>query len=39
MFRDPDGNALMPWEHAVGHTENVTTEEPGLGLVEGVRIS
>jgi catechol 2,3-dioxygenase-like lactoylglutathione lyase family enzyme len=38
MFRDPDGNALMPCEHAVGHTENVPTEEPGLGLVEGVRI-
>jgi catechol 2,3-dioxygenase-like lactoylglutathione lyase family enzyme len=29
MFRDPDGNALLLWEHAVVHFEYVASEEPG----------
>ena len=29
MFRDPDGNALLLWEHAVVHVEYVASEEPG----------
>jgi predicted enzyme related to lactoylglutathione lyase len=39
MFRDPFGNALMLWEHAVVHAENVPAEEPALRLVEEVRSS
>jgi catechol 2,3-dioxygenase-like lactoylglutathione lyase family enzyme len=39
MFRDPFGNPLMLWEHAVVHAENVPAEEPALRLVEGVRSS
>jgi catechol 2,3-dioxygenase-like lactoylglutathione lyase family enzyme len=30
MFRDPDGNALLLWEHAVAHVEYVASEEPDL---------
>jgi catechol 2,3-dioxygenase-like lactoylglutathione lyase family enzyme len=30
MFRDPDGNALMLWEHAVVHVEDVAFEEQAL---------
>jgi predicted enzyme related to lactoylglutathione lyase len=39
MFRDPVGNPLMLWEHAVVHAENVPAEEPALRLVEEVRFS
>ena len=39
MFRDPFGNPLMLWEHAVVHAENVPAEEPTLRLMEGVRSS
>jgi catechol 2,3-dioxygenase-like lactoylglutathione lyase family enzyme len=30
MFRDPDGNALVLWEHAVVHVEDMASEEPAL---------
>jgi predicted enzyme related to lactoylglutathione lyase len=30
MFRDPDGNALLLWEHAGAQVEDVTSEEPTL---------
>jgi hypothetical protein len=30
MFRDPDGNALMLWEHAVVRVEDVASEESAL---------
>jgi predicted enzyme related to lactoylglutathione lyase len=30
MFRDPDGNALLLWEHAVAQAEDVASEEPAL---------
>ena len=30
MFRDPDGNALLLWEHAGAQAENVASEEPAL---------
>jgi catechol 2,3-dioxygenase-like lactoylglutathione lyase family enzyme len=39
MFRDPFGNPLMLWEHAVVHAEIVPAEEPALRLVEEVRSS
>jgi len=35
MFRDPDGNPLMLWEHAVARGQNVPAERPAFGLVEG----
>jgi predicted enzyme related to lactoylglutathione lyase len=35
MFRDPDGNALMLWEHAVARIGDVSTEGAAFGLVEG----
>jgi catechol 2,3-dioxygenase-like lactoylglutathione lyase family enzyme len=28
MFRDPDGNALVLWEHPVVHVDDVASEEP-----------
>jgi catechol 2,3-dioxygenase-like lactoylglutathione lyase family enzyme len=28
--RDPDGNALVLWEHAGAQAEDVASEEPGL---------
>jgi predicted enzyme related to lactoylglutathione lyase len=42
MFRDPDGNRLMLWEHAVARVWNVPAEGAAFRLVEGskgVRIS
>jgi catechol 2,3-dioxygenase-like lactoylglutathione lyase family enzyme len=30
MFRDPDGNALLLWEHAGVQAEDVASEEPAL---------
>jgi predicted enzyme related to lactoylglutathione lyase len=30
MFRDPDGNALLLWEHAGAKAEDVASEEPAL---------
>ena len=30
MFRDPDGNPLLLWEHAGARSENVASEEPAL---------
>jgi catechol 2,3-dioxygenase-like lactoylglutathione lyase family enzyme len=33
MFRDPDGNALMLWEHAVAQVRNVAAEGPALSIV------
>jgi len=30
MFRDPDGNALMLWEHAIAQVDDVAFEEPAL---------
>jgi catechol 2,3-dioxygenase-like lactoylglutathione lyase family enzyme len=30
MFRDPDGNTLMLWEHAVAQVDDVASEEPAL---------
>jgi catechol 2,3-dioxygenase-like lactoylglutathione lyase family enzyme len=30
MFRDPDGNALLLWEHAGAQAEAAASEEPGL---------
>jgi len=30
MFRDPDGNALLLWEHAGARAEDVASEEPSL---------
>jgi catechol 2,3-dioxygenase-like lactoylglutathione lyase family enzyme len=30
MFRDPDGNALMLWEHEVAQAEAAASEEPAL---------
>ena len=30
MFRDPDGNALLLWEHAGAWAEDVAPEEPAL---------
>ena len=30
MFRDPDGNALLLWEHAGAQVEDVASEEPAL---------
>ena len=30
MFRDPDGNTLVLWEHAVVHVEDMASEEPAL---------
>jgi len=39
MFRDPFGNPLMLWEHAVVQFEYVPAEEPALRLVEEVRSS
>ena len=30
MFRDPDGNALLLWEHAGAQAEDVASEEPAL---------
>jgi catechol 2,3-dioxygenase-like lactoylglutathione lyase family enzyme len=35
MFRDPDGNRLMVWEHAVARVWNVPAEGPAFRLVEG----
>ena len=37
MFRDPDGNPLMVWEHAVTRAREVPAEGPAFGLVEGSR--
>jgi extradiol dioxygenase family protein len=31
MFRDPDGNALLLWEHVVAHAQDVTSKESALG--------
>jgi catechol 2,3-dioxygenase-like lactoylglutathione lyase family enzyme len=33
MFRDPDGNVLLLWEHVVVHAEDVASEESALSLV------
>jgi catechol 2,3-dioxygenase-like lactoylglutathione lyase family enzyme len=33
MFRDPDGNVLLLWEHVVVHAEDVASEESALNLV------
>jgi catechol 2,3-dioxygenase-like lactoylglutathione lyase family enzyme len=33
MFRDPDGNALLLWEHEVAQVRNVPAEGPAFGLV------
>ena len=30
MIRDPDGNALLLWEHAGARAEDVASEEPAL---------
>jgi predicted enzyme related to lactoylglutathione lyase len=30
MFRDPDGNALLFWEHAGARSEDAASEEPVL---------
>jgi catechol 2,3-dioxygenase-like lactoylglutathione lyase family enzyme len=30
MFRDPDGNPLLLWEHAGAQVEDVASEEPAL---------
>jgi len=30
MFRDPDGNALLLWEHAVPRAEDTAAREPAL---------
>ena len=30
MFRDPDGNALILWEHVAGHVEDAASEESAL---------
>jgi catechol 2,3-dioxygenase-like lactoylglutathione lyase family enzyme len=30
MFRDPDGNALLLWEHTGAQAEDVASEEPAL---------
>jgi extradiol dioxygenase family protein len=30
MFRDPDGNALLLWEHAGAQAEAAASEEPDL---------
>jgi catechol 2,3-dioxygenase-like lactoylglutathione lyase family enzyme len=30
MFRDPDGNALLLWEHAVPRAEDAASGEPAL---------
>lgn len=30
MFRDPDGNALLLWEHAGAQAEAAASEQPGL---------
>jgi catechol 2,3-dioxygenase-like lactoylglutathione lyase family enzyme len=35
MFRDPDGNPLMLWEHAVARVRNVPAEGLLFRLVEG----
>lgn len=35
MFRDPDGNPLMLWEHAVEQDRNVQAERPAFRLVKG----
>ena len=35
MFRDPFGNPLMLWEHAVARVQSVPAEGPAFGLVEG----
>ena len=34
MFRDPYGNALMLWEHAVARVRKVPAEGPALSLVQ-----
>ena len=42
MFRDPDGNALLLWEHAVARIGDMSTAGAAFGLVEergGVRSS
>ena len=31
MFRDPDGNALLLWEHVVAHAQDVKGKESALG--------
>ena len=31
MFRDPDGNALLLWEHVVAHAQDVKSKESALG--------
>jgi len=35
MFRDPFGNPLMLWEHAVARVRNVPAEGLAFGQVEG----
>jgi predicted enzyme related to lactoylglutathione lyase len=35
MFRDPDGNPLMLWEHAVEPDREVPAEKPAFGQAEG----
>jgi catechol 2,3-dioxygenase-like lactoylglutathione lyase family enzyme len=35
MFRDPDGNPLMLWEHGASRSRNVPGEGPVFRLVEG----
>jgi catechol 2,3-dioxygenase-like lactoylglutathione lyase family enzyme len=35
MFRDPFGNALLLWEHAVARVRNVPADGLALRLVEG----
>jgi catechol 2,3-dioxygenase-like lactoylglutathione lyase family enzyme len=34
MFRDPFGNPLMLWEHAVARSRNAPAEGPAFGLVK-----
>ena len=35
MFRDPDGNPFMLWEHALARVRDVSAAGPAVGLVEG----
>jgi catechol 2,3-dioxygenase-like lactoylglutathione lyase family enzyme len=37
MFRDPDGNALFLWEHAVVHVGNVASESWTLDQWQGAK--